>query len=579
LSYPDRRRSASWISLAVAILVLNASLSFHNYWPTPALWWTGDLSIECAVGLLVFVVIGWRRGTVPRGLLTAVSATWLLLVFGRYEHVTAMALLGRPINPYWDVRYASDVTAMFVRAAPVWGVVLTLLAVVALVAAVYLLLRWALGRLARAMTAPAERWVVGVLATATIVFFVVQSLGDIEVVPQVPVYSTPVIQTYAHQVQLTRDAIVARSKPLAPSPEMNSDLSLVAGADVLLVFMESYGAITWQRPDLVARLAPDRVRLAEDIRAAGKGVVSTLVESPTFGGSSWFAHVSFLSGIEVRDPNTNAQLMMQHRETVVTEFARHGYRTLAVMPGLWAAWPEGVFYGFQDIYGGERLAYKGPQFGWWDIPDQFSVAQLDAREISRPARAPLFVFMPTVSTHTPFTPTPPYQPDWVRMLTDQPFDEAELKSAFRRQPDWMDLGPSYGNAVAYAYRVFGGYLRLRHGRDLVMIVIGDHQPPALVTGEGTSWDVPVHVISNRTAILDRLVAQGFRPGLDPGAAALTRMHQLLPILLDGFGDRETATLHASSGSWRLDAGNLKAREQGPAHHQTPAPSPQPRETR
>jgi Sulfatase len=548
LSPTDSRGRSSWLSLAAAILVLNASLSFHNFWPTPAFWWTGDLSIECAICLLALVVISWRRGTVPRGLLPAITATWVVLVFGRYEHVTALALLGRPINPYWDVRYASDVTAMFVRAAPVWGVVLTLLAIVALVAAVYVLVRWAFGRLARAMTAATERLAVGIIAAATIVFFVVQALGDIEVVPQVPVYSTPVIQTYARQAQMLRDAIVARSRPLAPSPRMNSDLSLVAGADVLLVFMESYGAITWQRPDFVTRLGPDRARLADDVQSAGKGVVSALVESPTFGGSSWYAHISLLSGIEVRDPNTNALLMTQQRETVVTEFARHGYRTLAVMPGLWSSWPEGAFYGFQDIYGGERLAYKGPQFGWWDIPDQFSLAQTDALEGSRRARAPLFIFLPTVSTHTPFTPTPPYQPDWARMLTDHPFDDADVMSAFRRQPDWMNLGPSYGNAVAYAYQVLGGYLQQRRERDFVMIVIGDHQPPALVTGEGASWDVPVHVVSSRTEILDRLTAQGFRKGLDPGAGALAKMHELLPVLLDAFGDREAATLQASSAA-------------------------------
>jgi hypothetical protein len=402
--------------------------------------------------------------------------------------------------------------------------------------------------MARAMTASRERLAVGILAAATIVFFVVQSLGDVEVVPQVPIYSIPVVQTYAHQVQLLRDAIVARSRPLAPSPTMNSDLSLVAGADVLLVFMESYGAITWQRPDFVARLAPDRARLSDGIGAAGKGVVSTMVESPTFGGSSWYAHISLLSGIEVRDPNTNALLMRQQRETVVTEFARHGYRTLAVMPGLWSSWPEGAFYGFQDIYGGERLAYKGPQFGWWDIPDQFPLAQIDALEGSRRGRAPLFVFLPTVSTHTPFTPTPPYQPDWPRMLTDHPFDDPDVMAAFKRQPDWMNLGPSYANAVAYAYQVFGGYLRQPRERDLVMIVIGDHQPPALVTGEGTSWNVPVHVITNRPAILDRLAAEGFRRGLDPGTSALAKMHELLPLLLDGFGDREAAVVHASAAA-------------------------------
>ena len=34
---------------------------------------------------------------------------------------------------------------------------------------------------------------------------------------------------------------------------------------------------------------------------------------------------------------------------------------------------------------------------------------------------------------------------------------------------------------------------------LLTIVIGDHQPPALVSGEGAPWDVPMHVITNRSA--------------------------------------------------------------------------------
>lgn len=79
-----------------------------------------------------------------------------------------------------------------------------------------------------------------------------------------------------------------------------------------------------------------------------------------------------------------------------------------------------------------------------------------------------------------------------------------------------------------------------------MILIGDHQPPALVSGEGASWDVPVHIISNRTEILDRLIAQGFHSGLDPGSAPLGKMHELLPILLDAFGDREAIYLHAAT---------------------------------
>jgi len=303
------------------------------------------------------------------------------------------------------------------------------------------------------------------------------------------------------------------------------------------MFVESYGAVTWQRQDFVDRLRTPRAQLARDIRETGRSVVSGYVESPTYGGSSWFAHISLLSGLEIRDPNTNALLMTQQRETLVTAFARHGFRTVALMPGLWQAWPEGAFYGFQEIYGGERLAYKGPEFGWWALPDQYTLAKLDEL-VARQPRRPLFVFFPTVSTHTPFTPTPPFQSDWVRLLSDHPFDDRLIEQLFDNQPDWTNLSPSYGNAVAYAYEVIGGYLRKHTGRDVVLIVLGDHQPPALVSGTGQPWDVPVHIIASRPDILDRLKTLGFDDGLTPAAGPISKMHDLLPILLDAFGDRE-----------------------------------------
>jgi hypothetical protein len=78
---------------------------------------------------------------------------------------------------------------------------------------------------------------------------------------------------------------------------------------------------------------------------------------------------------------------------------------------------------------------------------------------------------------------------------------------------------------------------VRADRDLVMILIGDHQPPALVSGAGASWDVPIHVIANRRAVLDRLVADhGFVEGLEPRHPAVARMDTLTSSLLDAFGD-------------------------------------------
>ena len=70
-----------------------------------------------------------------------------------------------------------------------------------------------------------------------------------------------------------------------------------------------------------------------------------------------------------------------------------------------------------------------------------------------------------------------------------------------------------------------------------MVLVGDHQPPALVSGEGASWNVPVHVIASRAELLDRLRAGRFHDGLAPGPGAVARMDELLPVLLGAFGDR------------------------------------------
>jgi hypothetical protein len=304
------------------------------------------------------------------------------------------------------------------------------------------------------------------------------------------------------------------------------------GSDFLLVFVESYGAVTLDRPEFVAQLSASRQDLAAAIHETGRQIVSAYTISPTFGGSSWLAHLSLLSGLEIKDPDRYAQLMTQDRDNLSTPFKRRGYRTVAVMPGLWQHWPEGVFYRFDEIYDGWRLDYRGPEFGWWALPDQFTLARLDEVEVDRPGRRPLFVFYPTVNTHAPFSPTPPYQPDWSRMTTPTPYDAADLDRAFAREPDWLNLSPSYGGAVSYTLRTLAGYLRRHASREFTMMIVGDHQPPAAVSGEGEPWDVPVHVVTGSAVIADRLIGAGFAAGLTPVRPALGPMHQLGPLLLE-----------------------------------------------
>jgi len=520
------------LALVAAVLLLDISLTFDNIWPTPAISWRGELSADLAVFVLLLAAAS-RRRRLPAGALRIVTVGWLCLVAGHYADVTATALFGRDINLYWDLRYIPDVVSLLATAARIWLVAGVAAAIVIVAGLLYVVLRWAIRRVADAAAETPHRFVLAAMAGVVLVVFGVQTATLQEYDKPTVAFGRPVTFVLGRQISVAVKAMTGRTL-VPPSPAMTSNLARVKDADVYLIFIESYGAVTFDNPAFARGLAPGRAELERAIRGTSRGVVSAFVESPTFGGSSWLAHISLMSGVEVHDPDVNAMLMAQNRETIVTNFKRRGYRTVALMPGLWQAWPEGRFYGFDEIYGGARLEYHGPSFGWFTIPDQFALAKFNALEADGTARPPLFMFYPTVSTHTPFRPTPPYQADWARMLTDRPFDQPGLDRSFEEEADWMNLGPSYVDAVAYAYATLSGYLRARPDRDVVMILLGDHQPPALVSGEGAPWDVPVHVIASRPEVLDALVAKGFRRGLTPSRPDLSHMHALLPILLDSF---------------------------------------------
>jgi hypothetical protein len=103
-------------------------------------------------------------------------------------------------------------------------------------------------------------------------------------------------------------------------------------------------------------------------------------------------------------------------------------------------------------------------------------------------------------------------------------------------------------AVDYALTSFGGYLRHQADRDMAMVLIGDHQPAAAVSGENASWDVPVHIVTNRPEVLRRLVAAGFTPGMNPPRQSLGPMHTLTRTLLDAFSGPVSDELPAGAAT-------------------------------
>ena len=79
-----------------------------------------------------------------------------------------------------------------------------------------------------------------------------------------------------------------------------------------------------------------------------------------------------------------------------------------------------------------------------------------------------------------------------------------------------------------------------------MVVLGDHQPAPLVTGEGASRDVPVHLISADAALLEPFTSasamggglDGFVPGIWPGTRPGPAMSVFRPFLHQHFRVRD-----------------------------------------
>jgi len=530
-----RRRVWQWVTTLVALVLLNASVTFHNVWPTLGVHWPGEVSVEVAAVLMLLALSNaWLGPTGPR-VIALLSALIVLFALGRYGAVTTPALYGREINLYWDAPRLISVVQMLARAASTWMIVALCGGALLVLTLLYLLARWSLRQIDAILRHyRAARLGLGIGGAFVLALFLTQQLSD--QVPRIPRFSIPVSRTDGNQIARIVDALSSSraARILPPSPPLRSSLDALSGSDVLLVFLESYGSVTYDHREYERPLQPARERLAKALQDTGRGVVSAFVVSPTFGGQSVLAHLSLLSGIEVQDSTRYALLMTQKRPTLVSAFKAANYRAVAVMPGMRQDWPEGAFYGFDEIYDAAKLHYAGPAFGWWRIPDQYTLAALDARELQPHPRKPLLLFFPTVSTHIPFRPIPPVQPAWQRILSPQPYDAASLQSAFAQRANWTDMGQSYVSSVQYFFDVLASYLRERANDNLVLIVLGDHQPAANVSGEGAPWDVPVHIISKRTDILETLQRQGFRNGLTPTHPAIGKMNELTLWLLEAF---------------------------------------------
>jgi len=451
--------------------------------------------------------LGWLRP-----LLTVVVMVAVLAGLG--DAATHLAL-GRSLNLYLDLPLLRSVFHLLegnLGTGMAWATTLAALLLVGLVG-------WALNRALRAGQRQATGGAVSLIALLLLLASTTLMAAQWHHQRWLPVARAPAMDTLRFQGQQlveTRRAHRDFAARMAASPTRATALPGLAGRDVLLVFVESYGESSVFDPRFsevtLPRLAAMEARLAE----AGLVMATGLLDAPIRGGQSWLAHASTLSGLRIDNSLWYRLMLASERPTLVDDFRASGHRTLTVMPAITLAWPEGEAYGFDEIHAAADIDYAGPPLNWVTMPDQFTLHHFEQR-IRAPAEAPLFAQVALISSHAPWTPILPVLDDWGAVGDGSIFYQWEDAGI---PPDelWQDLErvrEHYAHSVDYALEVSARWAADALGDEALLILLGDHQAAPLIIGDEAGFGVPVHVISADASLLAPFLARGFEPGMMP----------------------------------------------------------------
>jgi hypothetical protein len=516
---PSRVTAAAFLRLPVEVLVLAA--------------------------LALVLSARWARRTA-----LLLGAGLAVLTVLRALDLGSFAVLDRPFDPLTDHGLLASGLGFVRDSGGPWVAAGAVAAVVVVAAVIVAGVPLAVGRVTRVVAShrTAGRHLVVVL---TVGWLASAALG-LQLMPGEPLASADAsrfgVDTVRSTVSTLReqqrfDQEVAADALRHPAP---GDLSGLRGKDVLVVFVESYGRVALQGPEseqIRALLDERTARLA----AAGYTAQSAYLTSPTFGGSSWLAHATLMSGVWSDSQWRHDRLVSGSRTTLPAVFARAGWDTVAVVPSNHGAWPQGrSFYRFDRIHDRSGLGYAGPRFGFSAMPDQYTLAAFARLELGARGRPPLMAEIDLTSSHGPWAPLPT-QVDPARLGDGTVFDEVEANAVTAKQL-WSDrskVPAAYRASIAYSLECLLTFVQTSGDDNLVVVFLGDHQPSTIVTGSGTERDVPVTVLAHDPAVIDQLQGWGWQDGLRPDdTAPVWRMDAFRDRFVSAFSQSDAPTAGA-----------------------------------
>ena len=481
------------------------------------------IPVEALVLVALMLLLPTRAARITTaviGLLLGLLVVVKVLDMGFYEP------LDRPFNPVTDRGNFGPAIGVLRDSIGPAGTTAIVVAFVLFIIAVIGSMTLSMVRLTALTTAHRR----ASIRTGTVfaVVWVLCAVFGIQFTTGTPVASTSAAALAADQVAQVRDGIADRrafDRGLAdPDPVRgtpSSDLLTgLRGKDVLIVFVESYGQVAVQGSSFSAQDDATLRAGTADLTAAGYSAQSAFLTSPTFGGISWLAHSTLQSGLWIDNQGRYDTLMTTDRYTLSDAFKQAGWRTVADVPSNKQNWPQGTsFYHYDQIYDDRNVGYAGPNFSYGTMPDQYVLAAFQRQELAAP-HAPVMAELDLVSSHTPWAPLPRMVPwDLVgngSIFTGMP-RQGQKASVVWRDP--RQVQAAYGQSIRYTMNTLVSFVAQSTDRNLVLVVLGDHEPATIVSGTGASHNVPVSIISRDPAVLNRISGWGWQDGLLPDPQA------------------------------------------------------------
>jgi hypothetical protein len=541
--WPRVRASAGFL-LAWAVLNVMFNLRWPAAEPGPVLWCLLP-SLDVITLLAGFALLGARGWRVPRAAMMGLTAALVIVRLFRFGDGLVRDGWRRPINLSLDLPLLPDLARLLrSTVAPVPLALGTLGAVAVLSASAWLVYQ-ALNRIQhhlfvhnvgeaggprRAKAAgQGTIWAVWPTwlepAAIALLAMVLSPLWPGGVASdRVGLFGASVLPRLFEQARFVVDARVLRESKAREIADVQlqlsrtpSGLEKLSGADVLLFFIESYGNTVYTNPQHAQKIAPVHAGFAARLERLGMTVATGQLAAPVQGGGSWMAHATFAAGVRIGDGLEFAVLRQTQPPpaTMASFFRAAGYRTVLVQPGTTRPWPEGEVTGFQRRYYAPDLGYEGPAFEWAPMPDQYVIDFIAQRELAAAARAPIFAEFALISSHAPWSVQPPVV-DWARLQGGRIFNQV---APVRFAVSWQTLaqaGEAYMASIGYDFEILGQFLERsvarRAGPDALIVILGDHQPHAAVTGAPPAPEIPVHVISRNRALVDAFMARDAQGG-------------------------------------------------------------------